>query len=101
MFNRVRVRLAAVKALDRDRDVLQTLQAPADAAAAMMARRAPKDTGGGARSIHAELDPGLPGWRVGWDKAHFYLSFAELGTEHQPARPFARPVADEINRARS
>lgn len=100
-MNRVRVRAAALAAFGRDRAVVQATKPVADAAAQAMAARAPKDTGAGAASIHAEPAPDGTGWRVSWDRAHFYLSFPELGTEHQPARPFARPVADEINRSRS
>lgn len=98
---RISVNTAAVRRLDRDPAVLRQVQAVAEEAADRIEARAPKRTGGGARSVHSEPDPTQPGFRVGWDRQHFYLSFAELGTEDQPARPFARPVADEINRSRS
>ena len=53
---------------------------------------APKDSGAGAASIHAEpQDDGSA--RVGWDDEHFYMGFHELGTETQPPRPFLRPAA--------
>jgi len=32
---------------------------------------------------------------VGWDRDHFYMGFAELGTEHQPATPFLRPALEQ------
>ncbi len=62
------------------------------------ANLAPKDTGAGARSIHAELVTvgGLPEVHVSWDRAHFYLSFFELGTVHQRAQPFLRPAASKF-----
>lgn len=100
-MTRVRVFGGRVKALGRDPNVLAGLGGIADAAAEEMAGRAPRRTGAGAHSIRAQADPGLPGFRVSWDRDHFYMSFHELGTNHQPARPFARPVADEINRSRS
>lgn len=98
---RVRTFPGRVKALARDPGVLRQTGVTADEAARRIAGRAPRNTGAAARSIHAEPDLDGAGFRVGWDREHFYLSFAELGTEHQPATPFARPVADEINRSRS
>lgn len=64
----------------------------AEDAAAM----APKRTGAGAASIHSELveDASGPVVRVSWDKAHFYMGFAELGTSRQSATPFLRPAAE-------
>lgn len=61
------------------------------------AKSAPVDTGRGARSIRAEMakdEHGNPEARVSWDQAAFYMAFAELGTNHQPARPFLRPAAN-------
>ena len=49
--------------------------------------------------IRAELtegDDGEPEVRVGWPKEHFYLYFHEVGTEHEPARPFLRPALDAV-----
>lgn len=96
MAVRVVLDQAAIDALASDPEVLAGVGEVADRVAERMAARAPKDTGGGAESIHAEPDPDEPGFRVGWDQDHFYLGFHELGTEHQPARPFARPAADEF-----
>ena len=57
--------------------------------------RAPKDTGFGASTIHHEPVGDEPStFRVGWSPDAFYLRFHELGSEHQPARPFLRPAAD-------
>jgi HK97 gp10 family phage protein len=56
---------------------------------------APKRTGQSARSIRAELVTvgGVPEVRISWDKDHFWMGFAELGTQHQRATPFLRPAA--------
>ena len=47
---------------------------------------------GGAASIRAELakDTDEPEVRVSWDRAHFYMYFAETGTVHQNPTPFLR-----------
>lgn len=57
-------------------------------------RFAPKRTGAGAASIHAEYGKDGRGWRgdVSWDAQHFYMQFQELGTRRQRARPFLRPA---------
>jgi HK97 gp10 family phage protein len=58
---------------------------------------APKSTGAGAASIHAELVQTYNGVyvaRVGWDRDHFYMMFHELGTSRMSARPFLRPALD-------
>lgn len=93
-----RVDGSAVRALESDPAVLAAVGDAADAVAERMRQRAPKATGAGARSIHAEPDPDEPGFRVSWDRDHFYMAFAELGTERQAATPFARPAADEFTR---
>jgi hypothetical protein len=53
-------------------------------------RRAPRLTGAGAASIHAEtvFDGGEWVVRAAWDQMHYYMSFHELGTRTLPARPF-------------
>jgi|SRR5215210_553361 len=59
---------------------------------------APKASGRGAASIHAEegeID-GVPVIYVSWTPEHFYLRFHEEGSEHQPARPFLRPAAESV-----
>jgi HK97 gp10 family phage protein len=90
---------AAIKALESNPEVLAAVGEFTDAhIVPEMRRRAPKDTGAGAESIHSEPDPDVPGFRVSWDRDHFYMLFHELGTQHQPARPFARPTADMFNR---
>lgn len=98
MATRVTVDQAAINALSKDPAILAGVREVAEAAAERMRKRAPENTGAGAASIHAEPDPDGGGYRVGWDKAHFYMSFHEFGTEDQPARPFVRPTVDEFNR---
>lgn len=72
---------------------------------------APRNTGAGAESLHAELHRGAPtgafasGYQpeddlptvyVSWDQAHFYMYFAEVGTEKQRATPFLRPALEQV-----
>lgn len=63
-------------------------------------RRAPRDTGAGAKSIRVkrywDRTTRRVSYRVSWDKDHFYMLFHEVGTENLPARPFLRPAADSL-----
>jgi len=98
---RIEIDEAAIRALEKDPHVLAAIEnTVVPAVVAEMKRRAPKATGAGAESIDYEPDPDGSGFRVSWDKDHFYMYFAEVGTEHQPAQPFARPTADDFNRRR-
>lgn len=58
---------------------------------------APKLTGAGAASISHEVvtDENGSAVRVSWDKKHWYMKFAELGTSHENPRPFLRPAAEK------
>lgn len=69
-----------------------------DRVARLAADLAPKRTGAGARSIHAELAgaAGDPEVHVSWDRTHFYMLFAEVGTEHERAEAFLRRAANEF-----
>lgn len=73
-------------------ELLQAAQPVVDAARAA----APKRTGAGAASIHAEVasTAGKAEIDVSWDRDHFYLKFHELGTRRMPARPFLVPALD-------
>jgi HK97 gp10 family phage protein len=73
----------------------EALRPAADAVAESAKARAPRRTGKGADSIHAERT-GPTEYKVSWDKEHFYMQFAELGTEKEPPRPFLRPALDTI-----
>jgi HK97 gp10 family phage protein len=72
------------------------MQDAGNAVAATAADLAPKRTGAGAASIHAEVEQDAESFYadVSWDKDHFYMFFAEVGTEHESARPFLRPALD-------
>ncbi|MGI8682073.1 MAG: HK97-gp10 family putative phage morphogenesis protein [Mycobacteriales bacterium] len=93
-------------------EVEDLLQEVGDMVADRASEHAPKDSGEGAASIHAEVHRGddatafpstftpeddVPTAYIGWDEDHFYMGFAETGTEHQPARPFLRPALDQTN----
>jgi HK97 gp10 family phage protein len=58
---------------------------------------APKRTGAGAASIHAEhtTEHGKEVERVSWDTDHDYMQFAEFGTVNETPRPFLRPAAGQ------
>lgn len=96
---RVVVHESELERLKSDPRVLAGVGGIAHAVALDMRRRAPKKTGAGAESIHSvPAEEASDGFRVSWDKDHFYMSFQEYGTERMAARPFARPTADEFNR---
>lgn len=78
-------------------DTKELLQGIGDDIAARAAAKAPKLTGGGAESIQAVVseDTDGPYVDVSWDSDHYYMRFAETGSEHQPATPFLRPALDE------
>ncbi len=52
--------------------------------------RAPKDTGAGAASIHAEpfLEDGEWTARMSWARDRYYMGLIQRGTKSLPARPF-------------
>lgn len=57
---------------------------------------APKETGAGAASIHAEFYTaanGLPAARIGPDAEHDYMLNEEFGTVGHAPRPHLRPAA--------
>jgi len=85
-----------LRKLAAGRDMRNYLQQVGDVVADRARSAAPKATGAGAESIRAEVrdDTDGPGADVSWDQDHFYLTFHELGTQHQPARPFLRPALD-------
>lgn len=76
--------------LDSD-EYLDAEQQLGDAIAEDARQLAPKDSGDGARSIHAERVDGQ--MRVSWDQEHWYMGWRETGTEEAPAHPFLRPAA--------
>jgi HK97 gp10 family phage protein len=83
------------RALRYNPDVTQALDKVGKGIAEDAAAAAPKQSGAGARSIHHEIGFDSDGAyvRVSWDRRHFYMAFAELGTSRQAATPFLRPAA--------
>lgn len=90
---------AAIDDLLDDDETLELLQDVGDEVADVARGKAPKRTGAGAESIHAEVEVDDEGGfaDVSWDSDHYYLGFAETGTSHQPATPFLRPALDETS----
>lgn len=54
---------------------------------------APKRTGLGAASIHAEFGE-QSSVDISWSRERYYMKFHELGSVHLPARPFLVPALD-------
>lgn len=79
-----------------DSDTEALMQDAGDAVAQNAAAGAPKRTGAGAASIHAEVESDAQSAYadISWDPQHFYMFFAEVGTGHESARPFLRPALD-------
>jgi HK97 gp10 family phage protein len=86
----------ALRAVLEGHGVTEALQRIGDEVAQRAAQAAPKRTGAGAASIHAETVTDATGThvRVGWDSAHWYMLFSEIGTSQAAARPFLRPALD-------
>jgi HK97 gp10 family phage protein len=84
----------AVLAFKRDPSMGPLLTTVSEPRAARARATAPKRTGAGAASIGNEAVLEADEWtaRVGWDQAHFYLLFHEVGTGSMPARPFLVPA---------
>jgi HK97 gp10 family phage protein len=97
MAVRVQVDERAIADLLSDPQVVAAIGEVADRAAGVIAARAPRRTGRGAASIHAEPDQDLPGaFRVSWDRDHFYMSFQNDGTGHQRARHFVEDALSQF-----
>jgi len=87
--------LGALAAITADPLVMANLMEIGDQIAADARSNAPRKSGAGADSIHAEPQPGLdPEVHVSWERQKFYMFFMEKGTSHLPARPFLIPAAD-------
>lgn len=96
-MTRVVLDQAAIAALAHDPAVLRAVGNVAEDVAARMRATAPRRTGRGADSIHAEPVPNpADGFRVSWDRQHFYMSFANDGTAHQRAQRFAEQAAEHV-----
>lgn len=89
----------AIAALATDPAVLRAVGEIAEQVATRMRVTAPRRTGRGAESIHAEPAPNpADGFRVSWDRDHFYMSFNNGGTAHQHGRHFAEQAAESVGR---
>lgn len=105
--------LAIDRMLDDNEHIEDVLQEAGDAVADTARPMAPSDTGAGAASIHAEVHRGAPPEAfastyapededepiayVGWDQDHYYMGFAEDGSEFEAPRPFLRPALDQTS----
>lgn len=100
MTTTLRLNPAGIAAWARTAEAEALLKRVGDDIAADAAAAAPKRTGEGAASIHAETgtDTDGPYVLVSWDKTHFYMAFHELGTSRQSATPFLRPAAQKHRR---
>lgn len=96
---RVVLHEAAIADLARDPAVLRAVGDVAEQVAQRMRATAPRRTGRGAESIRAEAAPDpRDGFRVSWDRGHFYMRFNNDGTAHQRARHFAEQAAESVGR---
>lgn len=89
-LTRLDINQAAVNNLAHDAAVRAELKRDGDEVAARARSLAPKLTGAGARSIHAEVEGDEV--HVGWDEDHAYMLYPEYGTRSQRAQPFLRPA---------
>lgn len=89
----------AIAELDSDDAAEDLAQDVGDRVASRARHLAPKRTGEGAASIHAEtdVDDESAYADVSWDKDHYYMYFQEVGTEKMPAHPFLRPALDQVS----
>lgn len=87
----------AVEDLADSAEMAELLQDIGDGIAELAASNAPKLSGAGAASIAAVVSGAGRDKHVdvSWSPEHFYMGFAETGTEHQAATPFLRPALDQ------
>jgi HK97 gp10 family phage protein len=87
---RVVLRQHEIDAMATDPWVADMLLEFGDAVAVDAAARAPKRTGAGAASIHAEsvLDGPEITAHIGWSRDQWYMRFPDLGTSRIPAQHF-------------
>lgn len=99
-YAKVVVHEAQVEALKRHPELPAHLRDITSPLVAKARSAAPKRTGAGAASIHAELVLDGDEWTalVGWDREHYYMRFHELGTRTLPARPFLVPAVKGARR---
>lgn len=93
---RTRISRDIQQQIERLPEVQQDTEDAAEMLAAEARRRAPKKTGKGAASIHAEKRG--RGQAVSWDEAHDYMRFPEFGTEDMPPQAFLRGAVKALDR---
>lgn len=96
-LNKVRVHIdeRGMAALGRSLDIRNALLDTAVAEVVRPAqRRAPKRTGFGASTIHAEADLVGSEWEIAtsWSPDAFYMRFQQFGTRYMRADPFLVPT---------
>ncbi len=89
-----------IKELVREPWLRQYLLEVAEGPVRMARQMAPRRTGLGAASIHAEAVETADGWEVdsSWARDRYYMRFHELGTRNLPAHPFLVPAWEEYIR---
>jgi hypothetical protein len=93
---RVVVYMAEVDAILREPEAVSLAAEYGDRLAGAARGFAAKDTGAGAASIAARPGTygGQPESDVGWDNAHEYMFFDEVGTRKMAAHPALGPALD-------
>jgi hypothetical protein len=96
-FNKVRVEFdeRGMSQLARGPEIREALLDTADARVVQPARaRAPKRTGFGASTIHAEARLETTGWEIdaSWGLEANYMRHQQFGTVHMDADPFLVPT---------
>lgn len=86
---------AGMAALARSVEIRDAVLDPAESRVVAPARaRAPKRTGFGASTIHAETELGPDGWEahVSWGLEANYMRHQQFGTRYMDADPFLVPT---------
>lgn len=81
---------AGLRAITHEAWVKEKIMEYGEKVAGDAAGHAPRRTGAGAGSIHAEPVEETTGWtaRVSWDEDHYYMRFQDEGTVHINAQHF-------------
>jgi len=99
-MNRVVLHQTEIDALLRSPEMARALLEVAQPVVRDARVGAPKRTGAGAASIHAEdfLDGNVQTARISWDRNHFYMYFHNQGTRVLPARTFLEDALEAHTR---
>jgi HK97 gp10 family phage protein len=95
----LRLDASAIEDLGFTDEAEELAQEAGDEVAERAAELAPKRTGAGAASIHAEAGRDEDGVYadVSWTPERFYMYFQEIGTERVTAQPFLRPALEQTS----